>query len=74
MRPSGDYRPARVMKLAALRRLAAEQDVEIVIDDDHDVVRALEQAGFAVLLASWAPSSRGQGRALRRAQEKEGRT
>jgi phosphoglycolate phosphatase-like HAD superfamily hydrolase len=74
MRPAGDYRPARVMKLAALRALSADRDVEIVIDDDHDVVRALEQAGFAVLLASWAPSSRGQGRALRRAQEKEGRT
>ena len=54
MRPAGDYRPARVMKLAALRGLAADREVEIVIDDDHEVVRALEEAGFAVLQASWA--------------------
>ena len=74
MRPAGDYRPARVMKLAALRRLAADQDIEIVIDDDQEVVRALEEAGFAVLHASWAARSGGQGRALRRAQEQDGRT
>ena len=74
MRPPGDYRPARVMKLAAVRRLAADRDVEIVIDDDHEVVRTLEKAGFAVLQASWATHSRDQGRALRQAQEEDGRT
>jgi phosphoglycolate phosphatase-like HAD superfamily hydrolase len=74
MRRSGDHRPARVMKMAALRELAADRDVEIVIDDDREVVRALEAAGFAVLHASWATHSRDQGRALRRAQEQDGRT
>jgi Holliday junction resolvase len=44
------------------------------MDDDHEVVRTLEQAGFAVLRASWATHSRGQGRALRWAQEEDGRT
>jgi phosphoglycolate phosphatase-like HAD superfamily hydrolase len=74
MRPPGDFRPARVMKLAALRRLAADHDVEIVIDDDDDVVRALQQAGYAVLHASWAAHTRRQGRTLHRAQEEDGRT
>jgi hypothetical protein len=74
MRPSGDYRPARVMKLAAVRGLAADRDVEIVVDDDDEVVRALEAAGFAVLHATWSSHSRDQGRALRRAQEEDGRT
>ena len=57
-----------------MRRLAADHDVEIVIDDDHEVVRTLEEAGFAVLQASWATHSRGQGRALHQAQEEDGRT
>ncbi len=74
MRPPGDYRPARVMKLEALRSLGADQEVEVVIDDDEAVVDALRDAGFAVLLATWAVQSRSHSRALRRAQEEQGRT
>lgn len=74
MRAAGDYRPARVMKLAALRSLAADREVEIVIDDDDAVVLALQAAGYAVLHASWAAHTRRQGRALHRAQEEDGRT
>jgi len=81
MRPRGDFRPARVMKLDALSELAADRAVEIVVDDDTDVVDALQAAGFAVLHATWAGTVRGsRGRAaahqatLYDAQETEGRT
>jgi beta-phosphoglucomutase-like phosphatase (HAD superfamily) len=74
MRPPGDYRPARVMKLEALHSLAADQEVEVVIDDDEAVVEALRDAGFAVLQATWAVHSRSHSRTLRRAQEEQGRT
>ena len=51
------------MKLAALRRLAADRDVEIVIDDDaRGRADALREAGFAVLQATWATSPARQGR------------
>ena len=81
MRPPGDFRPARVMKLDALSGLAADRTVEIVVDDDSDVVDALRAAGYAVLHATWAGPVRG-GRARNRAhqatlydaQETEGRT
>ena len=74
MRPRGDYRPARVMKLDALRRLRpGPEAVEVVVDDDEQVVAALRSAGYAVLHATWAADSRGSG-ALRRAQEEQGRT
>jgi phosphoglycolate phosphatase-like HAD superfamily hydrolase len=74
MRPPGDFRPARVMKLAALRSLAGDLEVEVVVDDDAQVVDALRDAGFAVLQATWAVQSRSHGRTLRRAQEEQGRT
>ena len=74
MRPPGDFRPARVMKLEALRGLGADQEVEVVIDDDEAVVDALRDAGFAVLQATWAVQSRSHSRTLRRAQEEQGRT
>jgi phosphoglycolate phosphatase-like HAD superfamily hydrolase len=73
MRPPGDYRPARVMKLDLLRRHGAEHSIEAVVDDDAEVVRALEAAGFAVLQATWAADSR-RGGTLERAQEDQGRT
>ena len=77
MRPPRDYRPARVMKLDALTRLGASHTVAVVVDDDEDVVAALRDAGYAVLQATWAPFARastGGGRALRAAQEDDGRT
>jgi phosphatidate phosphatase APP1 len=74
MRPRGDFRPARVMKLEALRLLGADQEIEVVVDDDAEVVAALRDAGYAVLHATWAAYSPGDTRALRHAQEGEGRT
>jgi hypothetical protein len=81
MRPRGDFRPARVLKLDALSELAADRAVEIVVDDDSDVVAVLQAAGDAVLHATWAGPVRGsRGRdaahqaTLYDAQETEGRT
>jgi phosphoglycolate phosphatase-like HAD superfamily hydrolase len=70
MRRQRDFRPARVTKLEALRALAREGPVQLVVDDDTEVVAALAAAGFPVRHATWAPRSR----ELRRAQERDGRT
>ena len=74
LRRESDRRPARVVKREVLRRLAHERPVAVVVDDDADVVAALEAAGFPVLRADWAlPDSDDRSR-LRSAQEREGRT
>ena len=70
MRGARDFRPARVVKLEALRALGREQTVELVVDDDPDVVATLRAAGFAVVLADWAVRSV----PLHEGQEREGRT
>ena len=69
MRPDGDYRPARVYKLAVLRRLQP-RGVAAVIDDDPDVVDTAMRAGFPAVLADWVPRDAD----LRAAQERLGRT
>ena len=53
MRRDGDRRPARVVKVGVLRRLAGEAPVAMVVDDDPQVVRAVRAAGFPVLQADW---------------------
>lgn len=70
MRKGGDYRPARETKIEMLRQLSAEAHVHILVDDDAAVVAAAEQAGFAVLHATWAETRA----VLHRAQEQDGRT
>ena len=45
MRPEGDYRPARVYKLAVLRDLAP-RGIAAVIDDDPEVIDAGMRAGL----------------------------
>ncbi|HVE98877.1 MAG TPA: hypothetical protein VNA12_06835 [Mycobacteriales bacterium] len=70
MRRRGDRRPARQTKAELLRRLAAGRTVAVVLDDDPEVVSALEADGWPVELATWLPHSR----TLRQAQESEGRT
>ncbi len=79
MRPGRDRRPARVMKLDALTRLASQRPVAVVVDDDAEVVEALRGAGFPVLHADWAEHVRDRRSAwhqetLRAAQEEDGRT
>ncbi len=71
MRRPGDRRPARLTKLALLRRLsAAGRQVAVVVDDDAAVVRALRSAGYPVLHAEWMSPQP----SLFDAQEQDGRT
>jgi hypothetical protein len=70
MRRGHDRRPAKVVKRAELRRLAAGRVVDIVIDDDPAVVAALAADGWPVELADWVPYTPEMGAA----QEESGRT
>lgn len=69
MRPTGDYRPARIYKLEVLRALAP-RGVAALVDDDSEVIDAAVRAGFAAVLADWVPRDAD----LRDAQERWGRT
>jgi hypothetical protein len=69
LRPNGDYRPAPRFKVDVLARLAS-RGIAAVIDDDDEVVQAALAAGFPAVLADWVPRAP----ALRRAQDREGRT
>jgi hypothetical protein len=70
MRRGHDRRPARIMKRAELRRLAATRTVAIVLDDDPAVVAALTADGWPVERADWVEYSP----VLGKAQEGTGRT
>lgn len=60
MREDSDRRPARITKVAALRRLARRYRIEAFVDDDAAVVEAVRAAGFPVLHALWMePSTSG---------------
>ncbi len=87
MRDDTDRRPARITKVAALRRLSRRYRVEAFVDDDAAVVEAVRAAGFPVLHARWMePSTSGADSApdlpahpaaqavLFEIQENEGRT
>jgi phosphatidate phosphatase APP1 len=70
LRPRDDFRASSVFKVQALRRLAKDRTVVVLVDDDPRVLHEARQAGFDVLPATWM----GEHSALREAQEKEGRT
>ena len=53
MRDDADRRPARMTKVATLRRLARRYRIEGFVDDDAAVVEAVRRAGFPVLHAEW---------------------
>jgi hypothetical protein len=53
MRADDDRRPARMTKVATLRRLARRYRIEAFVDDDAAVVAAVRAAGFPVLHAQW---------------------
>ena len=55
MRRALDRRPARAVKVEALRALARERPVAVHVDDDPAVVRAVRAAGFQALHADWMP-------------------
>ncbi len=76
MRPNRDRRPARFYKADVIRRIASEQDLVAVIDDDDQVVAHLREMGLPVLHATWMHSVTGQEQLelLEQAQESEGRT
>lgn len=74
LRAQGDRRPARAVKLAALRRLSRRVQVDVLVDDDPEVVAAVRAARppvvGAVLLADWQPRDAD----VHAAQERDGRT
>jgi hypothetical protein len=70
LRPRNDFRPAREMKVAMLRRLQRQAPVAVLVDDDPDVLESARLAGFDVLPATWM----GDAPQLHEAQEEEGRT
>lgn len=70
LRPPGDRRPSRVFKVEALRSLAREQPVAVLVDDDPLVCAAARDAGFDVLPATWM----GEQPELIEAQEVDGET
>ena len=74
MRPDTDRRPARLFKVAALRRLSARAAVAFLMDDDPEVVDAVSAAGVPVRLADWMPRTGPLEQALEQAQEALGRT
>lgn len=70
LRPNGDHRPARLLKVELLGSVAAHGSVAFVVDDDVEVCRSLRSAGYTVHQATWAPTQD----AMRDAQEREGRS
>ena len=70
MRPNRDFRPARVTKRDELRRLRADREIGVVVDDDPDVVELLAADGVPTRLADWVPRPA----RLHGAQESDGRT
>lgn len=71
LRPHGDRRPARMVKVEALDRLTSEhRPVAVLVDDDPLVLQAARLAGYDVLPADWMPASD----TLSEAQEADGET
>jgi hypothetical protein len=70
LRPRGDRRPARLVKVEVLDRLARDRQVGLLVDDDPMVLAAARQAGYDVLPADWMPRPE----TLQEAQEVEGGT
>jgi hypothetical protein len=75
MRRGTDRRPARQVKVEALRRLSAANQVVMVVDDDASVVAAIRAIGLPVTHAAWMPRDEAPEQvALFDAQEHDGRT
>ncbi len=78
LRQSGDRRPARLVKVGELRRIARARPVAVLVDDDADVCAAARSAGFTAFEATWGTvdgsGDTGANRTLHDAQEHDGRT
>lgn len=70
LRPAGDRRPARLVKVEALQRISETRTVVVLVDDDPDVLDAARRAGYDVLPADWMPADP----SLHEAQEVTGET
>jgi len=70
LRPFSDRRPARMIKVEALDRLAEGRSIAVLVDDDLLVLDAARAAGYDVLPATWM----GDLPALHEAQEVDGET
>lgn len=82
MRRDSDRRPARLLKVEALRRLSGSCEIAYLLDDDPEVLAAAAAAGYPVRAADWLPRGDSSGAAgadagldvLREAQENLGRS
>ncbi len=74
LRPHGDRRPARLLKVELLDRLAGDRTIAVLVDDDPQVLDAARDAGYDVLPADWMHEAPDDHAALLRAQEVEGET
>ncbi len=54
MLPNGEQKLARMFKLDTIRRLAAEHEIAVVVDDDPRVVALLEREDIPVVQADWS--------------------
>ena len=70
LRPQGDRRPARLVKVEVLDRLSRDRPVVVLVDDDPMVLEAARTAGYDVLPADWMPRPE----VLEEAQDVEGGT
>jgi|SRR5947209_3877160 len=70
MRADDDRRPARQLKPRLLKSLARGRQVNVVVDDDPAVRKALTEAGWPVLRADWMAEPQ----PLHQVQETDGRT
>lgn len=70
LRPRGDFRPSRVMKVEMLAELQKVAPIGVLVDDDVMVVEAVREAGYHVLHADWMEERA----ALLEAQEVDGET
>lgn len=70
LRPRGDFRPARIVKVETLDRLSERGPVAVLVDDDGLVCAAARKAGYVVLHADWMSDQP----ALLEAQEIDGAT
>lgn len=55
MKPDDDRQPARDFKVAQVRKLQAEHEVVVVVDDDPRVIARLGAEGITFRHATWVP-------------------
>lgn len=70
LRSDDDRRPAPAFKVTAVRRLARQHPVRIVVDDHPGVCQALRDAGFDVFETAWGHESDSPQGPLHEAQDR----